>query len=61
MNFHWYHAVPLRKLSNERSYKFSRILTLTEVISIRNVRFLDRQRKRHPHEPKWPNRNLFGD
>ena len=26
------------KLSNERSYKFSRILTLTEVISIRILR-----------------------
>ena len=44
MNFYWSHAIPLQKLSNERSYKFSWILTLTEVITIRNVRF-DRQRK----------------
>ena len=34
MNFYWSHAIALQKLSNERSYKFSRILTLTEVISI---------------------------
>ena len=27
-------AIALQKLSNERSYKFSRILTQTEVISI---------------------------
>ena len=38
MNFYWPHAVPLQKLSNERSYKFSWILTLTEVISIRILR-----------------------
>ena len=30
-----------QKLSNERSYKFSLILTLTEVISIRILRTLD--------------------
>ena len=35
MNFYWSHATALQKLSNERSYKFSWILTLTEVISIR--------------------------
>ena len=34
MNFYWSHAIPLQKLSNERSYKFSWISTLTEVISI---------------------------
>ena len=34
-NFYWSHAIALQKLSNERSYTFSRILTLTEVISIR--------------------------
>ena len=28
MNFYWSHAIPLQKLSNERSYKFSWILTL---------------------------------
>ena len=38
MNFYWSHAIPLQKLSNERSYKFSRILTLTEVINIRILR-----------------------
>ena len=38
MNFYWSHAIPLQKLSNERSYKFSWILTLTEVISIRILR-----------------------
>ena len=32
MNFYWSHAIALQKLSNERSYKFSRILILTEVI-----------------------------
>ena len=30
--------LPFKKLSNERSYKFSWILTLTEVISIRILR-----------------------
>ena len=34
MNFYWSHTIPLEKLSNERAYKFSWILTLTEVISI---------------------------
>ena len=34
MNFYWSHAISLQKLSNERPYKFSCILTLTEVISI---------------------------
>ena len=34
MNFYWSHAIALQKLSNERSYKFSLISTLTEVISI---------------------------
>ena len=29
---------PLKKLANERSYKFSRILTLTEVIRISILR-----------------------
>ena len=38
MNFYWSHAIALRKLSNERSYKFSWIVTLTEVISIRILR-----------------------
>ena len=35
LNFYWSHAIALQKLSKERSYKFSWILTLTEVISIR--------------------------
>ena len=34
MNFYDSHAIALQKLSNERSYKFSWILTLTEAISI---------------------------
>ena len=38
MIFYWSDAIALQKLSNERSYKFSRILTLTEVISIRILR-----------------------
>ena len=38
MNFYWSHADLLQKLSDERSYKFSWILTLTEVISIRILR-----------------------
>ena len=38
MNFYWSHANPFQKLSNERSYKFSWTLTLTEVISIRILR-----------------------
>ena len=39
MNFYWSHVIPFQKLSNERSsYKFSWILTLTEVISIRILR-----------------------
>ena len=37
MNFYWFHAIALQKLSNERSYKFSWILTLTEVIIFRNL------------------------
>ena len=35
LNFYWSHTIVLQKLSNERSYKFSCILTLTEVINIR--------------------------
>ena len=31
MHFYLSHAIALRKLSNERSYKFSWILTLAEV------------------------------
>ena len=64
MNFYWSHAIPLQKLSNERSYKFSWILTLTEV-SIRNLRFFDRQRKWRPlnatnaSEPKRHIKKLF--
>ena len=39
VNFYGSHAIALQKLSNERSYKFSCILTfLTEVISIRILR-----------------------
>ena len=38
MNFYWSHAIALQKLSNGRSYKFSWIVTLTEVISIRVLR-----------------------
>ena len=38
MNFYWSHAIALQKLPNERSYKFSWILTLTEVLSIRILR-----------------------
>ena len=38
MNFYWSHPIALQKLSDERSYKFSWILTLTEVISIRILR-----------------------
>ena len=38
MNFYGSHVIALPKLSNERSYKFSWILTLTEVISIRILR-----------------------
>ena len=38
MNFYWSHAIALQKLSNGRSYTFSRILTLTEIISIRILR-----------------------
>ena len=34
VNFYGSHAIALQKLSNERSYKFSWILTLTEVTSI---------------------------
>ena len=80
MNFYWFHAIffrdlhmciifaiiALQKLSNERSYKFSFILTLTEVISIRNLRFFDRQRKWCPlnaanaAEPKRHIKKLFG-
>ena len=40
MNFYLSHAIALQKLSNECSYKFSWILTLTEVISIRILRML---------------------
>ena len=35
MNSYWSHAIALQKLSYERSFKFSWILTLTEDISIR--------------------------
>ena len=38
MNFYWSQAIALQTLSNERSYKFSWILTLTEVICIRILR-----------------------
>ena len=38
MNFYWSHSIALQKLSNERSYKYSWILTLTEVINIRILR-----------------------
>ena len=38
MHFYWSHTISLQKLSNERSYKFSWILTLTELISIRILR-----------------------
>ena len=38
MNFYDSPAIALEKLSNERSYKFSWILTLTEAISIINLR-----------------------
>ena len=38
MNFYWSHTIPLQQLSNERSYQFSWILTLIEVISIRILR-----------------------
>ena len=34
INFYWSHAVSLQKLSKERSYKFSWILSQIEVISI---------------------------
>ena len=34
LNLYWFHAIALRKLSNECSYKFSWILILTEVIGI---------------------------
>ena len=37
MNFYWSHAIALRKLSHERSDKFSRILTQTEVINFINL------------------------
>ena len=49
MNFYWSHPIALQKLSNERCYKFSWILTLTEVISIiRNLRFFARLKKCRP-------------
>ena len=38
MNFYWSHVIPLYKLFNECSHKFSLILTLTEVINIRSLR-----------------------
>ena len=37
VNFYWSYVIPLQKLSNEHSYEFSWILTLTEV-SIRILR-----------------------
>ena len=65
MNFYWSHAIPLQKMSNERSYKFSRILTLTEVISIRKLRFFAHLKKWRPLnsanavEPKRHIKKLF--
>ena len=38
VNLYWPHPIALQKMSYERSYKFSWILTLTEVISIRILR-----------------------
>ena len=38
INFYWSYSIALQKLSNERSYKYSWILTLTEVISNRIFR-----------------------
>ena len=38
MNFYWSDAIALQKLSNERAYKLSCILPLTEIISIRILR-----------------------
>ena len=38
MNFYWSHTIALQKLPNERSYKFSWILTQTEFISIAILR-----------------------
>ena len=38
MNFYWSYAIPRQILSNERSHKFSLILTPPEVISIRILR-----------------------
>ena len=38
INLYWSHPIALQKLSNEHSYKFRRILTLTEVISIKILR-----------------------
>ena len=38
INLYWSHAIALQKLSHERSFKFSLILTLTEIISIRILR-----------------------
>ena len=40
MNLYWPHPIALQKMSYERSYKFSWILTLTEVISIRILKSL---------------------
>ena len=60
MNFYRSHASPLQKLSNERSYKFSLILTLTEVISIRNLRFFRSPKKMaNAAEPKRHIKKLF--
>ena len=38
MNFYCSNVIAIQKLSNKRSYKFSWILTLTEVIIIRILR-----------------------
>ena len=65
MNFYWSHAIALQKLSNERYYKLSWILTLTEVISIRNLRFFARLKQWRPlnsanaAEPKRHIKKLF--
>ena len=65
VNFYWSHAIPLQKLSNERSYKFIWILTLTKLISIRNLKFFARLKKWRPlnsgnaAEPKRHIKKLF--
>ena len=74
MNFYWSNAIPFQKPSNEfRSYMFSWISTLTEVISIRNwvrnLRFFHRQNQWRPlitpwlnaAEPNWQWRKIIRD